>query len=164
MSVFSLYVFVVWIFLFRRRLRRLLLVFLLLKRQSIAKRNACGDLANSKPPLLPSEMHSFYAAWAHASAYEYGSRFRSSRARALPFRRPPPWRLPRHAFSTVFVAATSRRHKALLMPKTLAKTCTPTASREKTVRVLSRGMSRRLRKNFFLAQLTPNHRFLAPLR
>ena len=65
----------------------------------MAKRNARGDLANSNQKLLHSEMHSFYAAGAHAYANEYRSRFRSSRTRAMPFLRPPPWRLPRHAFS-----------------------------------------------------------------
>ena len=73
-------------------------ILLLLKRQSIAKWNASRDLANSKPRLLHSEMHSFYAAGVHAYANEYGPRFRSSCPRTLPFLRPPPWRLPRHAF------------------------------------------------------------------
>ena len=93
-----------WIFLFCCHLRHflLLLLLLLLKRQSIVKQNAHRDLANSKRKLLHSEMHSFYAAGAHTYANEYGARFRSSHACALPFLRLPPCHLPHHSFSIVF--------------------------------------------------------------
>ena len=50
---------VVEFFMFRCCLRHLLL-FLLLKWQSLAKRNARGDLVNSKPTLLLSETHKIW--------------------------------------------------------------------------------------------------------